>query len=233
MRFTYSFGFFNFIKFRFGHDALVTFKLISKLHKTIINNKLRVYFLRRCLANNIVPPHADCLHKFNNNFFSRKLNNKFKHMRDRTSKCLLGLELEDAHTRINNSLLRLSSLSYKIFCLVPVSVCNNFYHTQFSSLRYYYIKEFKRLDKKLSWLLFKRVPTLPNNICYYYNPSSINAPYSTAVLSTSSSNRASIKIDILPPPLPSFPKDPFLINENCFVDLSSVSIPSHVQSLLQ
>lgn len=235
MRPTNFISFFNYIKFKFGHKVLIMFKSVSKFYRIIINNKLRVYFLRRCISSDIVPSHVRCLHNFDNNFFSYKVNNKFKHIKRKMVTQLLKLEIQDAFCRINYATSQLCTLAYKIYQIVPVSVCNEFYHTQYLSFRGLYGRELMRLNKKLNWLTTTKVGhTQPNNITYFFNPSSLNeeTPYSVSNLSFIPSTHSNLKIDISPPPS-THPQNPFLINDKWFINLSTTTIPIHIQSLLQ
>ena len=235
MRNTNYFSFFNYIKVTFGAYTLTLFKSIIKFQKMIIKNRLRANFLRRCISHNIVPPHARVLHKFDNMFFSKRINNKFDLIRNKMSKQLLKLEIQDACCRTNYAINQTCNISYNIFQRVPVSVCNSFFSTQNKSLCFFYHNEQNRLNKKFNWLLNKKAQHVRSNIVtYFYNlplPNS-NSQYSLTDLSTSSSNKPNIEINISPPSnLQS--QNPLDIKEKWFINLSSTSIPTHIRSILQ
>src|SRR5436190_4271805 len=122
-----NFSFFNYIKIKFGTYTLNLFKSLIKFKRIIVRDRLRANFLRNCIRHNVVPPHARV--KFNNKFFSRKTNIKFDLIKEKLTKQLLRLEIQDACCGANYAINQTCIISYEIFKRVPVFVCNNFFYT--------------------------------------------------------------------------------------------------------
>ena len=206
----------------------------------IVDIRIQISVALQINSHNMIPPHASSLYKFDNKFFSKKTNIKFDLMKNRVTKQFLKLEIQDACCRINYARNQMCDISYKIFLRVPVSVCNNFFSTQNKSNHNFYLNENYRLNKKFNWLSNKKTQQIQTKkvTYYYYVPQTKNSQdsrlnhYSVGDLSLSKHSRPNLEINITPPSNLKV-QHPLDINKKWFINLSSTSVPTDIQSFLQ
>ena len=230
MRHQPKFNFFNFTRYQFGYHVTNLFKSWIKFRKMYINSKLRSDFIRKCIAFNIVPPHAKFFAHFEKCFHSHRFSKKFFNLKNKFTQQVLKLQIGDACARARFASERCCEISRRIFDFVPVSVCNSFFSIQCFSMHSFYKSAHMKLEKKLNWLLKKSKKEEHIRPITY-----------SCILPRDSKSEVKFKLDTLPysdhvvtiSPPSSVKQNDLTIRDNWFVNLSSISIPDNIQSLLQ
>jgi len=239
-------NFFNFIFITFGLFPMKMLKLWIKHRKNIIKNKARIKFLKICIQRNLIPQHLKMIYNFNINIQHSSTNNKLMVLKRRTTNKVLQLELNDAHRSLHSSNTQTYHLVRKISRCIPVYLCNSFFKRQEYSLYQFARLEFRKIDKKINWLITKHNKDnlkllKPIHYTYTYNHScstdnngnNCTLAYITNTHQQNYQSSNEIRIN----PSEFAPSNNASALENIkskwFVNLSNHTIPNDVQCLLQ
>lgn len=149
-------GFFNFISYNFGHHTTYTLKDWIKLNHRLIKTINKIWFLKRCVKDNIFPPHI--LHAINNCFYISNYNSrcKFNTLSISFMHKLVRIKIDDAFCDQRFLRRLISSKTYTLYKSLPSNIWKDFFDIQLSNFHKSYMSQSRRLSKKLDWLLYKR-----------------------------------------------------------------------------
>jgi len=77
---------------------------------------------------------------------------------------ILRIKLNDAYRSMHNSRVQILHLVKKITHCIPTFINNLFFKKQEQSLHYFYLHKRQNIDKKIRWLLKKKVNDSAHNI---------------------------------------------------------------------
>jgi len=240
------YNFFNFIFVTFGLFPIKLMKLWIKYRKNVIKSKVRIKFLKICIQHNLTPQHLHTLYNFNINIRHFSTSNRFSALKRRTVNKVLQLELNDAHRSLHAFHTQTYSLVRQITRYIPIHICNSFFRRQEFSLHQFARQEFRKIDKKINWLITKhnkdKLKLLkPIHYSYTYKNNSSTENNSNNYTFSIESNTQQLnyqqcnEIYINPSNFTQINNGSSLENTKSkwFVNLSSHTIPNDVQCLLQ
>jgi len=156
-------NFFKYVSTTFGILCSRLLKSWINQQKLIINNKIRVTFLKACIQNNIVPIHLQ-------NIIGNKLimsdhncNRKIKHLRHVFATKILKIELNDAHKSLNSAKIEVCRLVREISKHLPVYLYSKFFRLQNSFLHFLFTNKKHKIFKKIDNLIQKQTHTAIKN----------------------------------------------------------------------
>jgi len=192
---------------------------------------------------NVTPPHIDKCFKTFKNFTHPRSVNKFKLFKHAFTKRLLRIEINDFFSLSRFAHTQIYKISKAIYSRVAVSVCNSFFSKQMGPLLSFFCNQRDRLNKKFAFLRSRRN-------AFHQKLDSIHYFCSFSSTSVNFGNLNNMKFSFEPPE-PALHSDDIIdikvdsgsfinnhyslcdINKKWFVNLSSITIPKNVQSLLQ
>lgn len=89
-------GFFKFIDCYIGRVASHSLKMWSHTNRDIIKTNCKIFFLRECKVNNLVPQHMSKAINTNITFFDNSSSLTYTNFVQRMVKRLLNIEISDA-----------------------------------------------------------------------------------------------------------------------------------------
>lgn len=244
----YSFSFFNFIFTTFGKYPVYLLKSWIKQRKMIIKNKVRIRFLKFCIASNIFPPHLYQFYKFSLNLNQHSSITRFNRMKKRFITVLLKTELNDAFRTLEYSQTNVLRFERLITRHIPYYICHSFFMRQECSLQLFSGQQFQKMDKKIQWLISKHEKQMVMNIKpVQYSRLSVAVDLLSPSVETENNKPWLFTTNNNSPELHSYEVniDPSSFSNNVcgsslntikdkwFINLSSTSIPKDTQCLLQ
>src|SRR5436190_12423951 len=97
------YSFFHFVKINFGSDIVLNLKKWINIQKSLIRDRLRITFLKKCLMYKILPPHLNRFAFFSKNLQHFKSKPKFERVFNRFVNDMLMIEINDAYRHIQTS----------------------------------------------------------------------------------------------------------------------------------
>ena len=233
------YSFFHFVKINFGSDIVLNLKKWINIQKSLIRDRLRITFLKKCLMYKILPPHLNRFAFFSKNLQHFKSKPKFERVFNRFVNDMLMIEINDAYRHIQTSQILLLKIVRLISQGLPLGMLNSFFGKQNVSLHSYLVSGSTRIDKKISWLRDKQIRKRQREIqpiCYSFHG---HDKFSFQTHQRTSVNANALNLTtaqtIILDPMSFSPTTSSLLEtkDKWFVNLSTIQIPSEIQGLLQ
>jgi len=217
MRYLHS-NFFKYISTTFGTRCNQLLKSWVKQQKWIINNKIKVTFLKVCIKYSIIPIHLQNITGNKLIISDHNCNRKLKHIRHVFATKLLKIKLNDAYKTLNRTHIEVYRLVKEISKHLPIYVYSNFFKRQESALHSLFAHEKHRIFKKINNLIQKQIYTDIKNttsIQYYSSLSALNNKLKLTNIT-----------NIKNPPV--FPSHPTNSNEGVIINIESASFINNI-----
>jgi len=132
--------------------------------------------MSKLLIQHIVPKHLYYIHQQNINLTHYKSLNRYRRLNNLHTMRILRIELNDGFRNVHSSRFQILHLVKRITHCIPTYINNSFFKKQEQSLHHFYLHEGQSIDKKIRWLLEKKVKDSVQNIkiIKYYCYDSIN-----------------------------------------------------------
>src|SRR5580765_257122 len=140
--------FFQSIKCNLGSKTVKLMKSWINSQKSVSKMHLRISFLKQCIGSRIVLPHLNRFNHYADSLHDTTSVRKFNILFKRFAMSMTRNEIYDMHRQIRATRMCSYKLVRQITHVLPISLCNNFFHTQDKSLRLHFAGERDRLDKK-------------------------------------------------------------------------------------
>lgn len=240
MRYTHN-QFFTSIRIRFGYEPVYLLKRWIKCRKSIIVNKLKIRFLRKCQHKEIFPTHINgLLNKLDGNFANRRSTCEFRSARVCFLKKLVRLEIDDSYRSINKNYKQIYVITQKINCVIPDKISISFFNSLSGPLFSYYLTTLVKLEKFKS--LFQRHNPKSEIMPVHYFALHDSSPHSFFkslttnhfISSYNLKTRSNLtEVTVSPSLFTAGHQDPMINNKKWFMNLSFTDIPKDIINFLQ
>lgn len=158
------FKFLHFVSVYFGHCSSQHLKTLNNIERSIIKVRLQADFLKRCVNNNMVPPHLEGFARRKVYLHSERLLNHIVRANLLHARKIMLIEIKDCYSHLNVLRARSRSLSKNLSRSLPKNIWNNFCNLQSFCLLSYSLSESKRIDDKFEALVNRRTGTVCGNL---------------------------------------------------------------------
>lgn len=230
-------NFFQRITLRYGPTVTSLLKIWISVNTRIVKNKAHITFLRQCRLHNVLPAHLLNFFGRDVTFWHQRSYNRHERNKHRFLYQTLQNELIDCYDRLRSLKYLSSCIACELMHCLPRYVCNEFFDSQFASLSRMEYYENRKLCKKFRRLILeskKRALASIKPISYFYHKDMSNVNTFTTNPPITGSLDDCSEVCLKPVDFVNdICESPLISKDKFFLNLTNVTIPAKIQSLLQ
>jgi len=226
----YTNNFFKYIKSEFNKKTLDLLNLFIKVTRANIQVNIRIRFLKACLNLNLTPAHLNIHNTYKKMLYCEDTKKRLDRINKRRTILVVKLQLNDAYRQLRVNRHEIYRISKLICDSLPVYLTCCFFNAQEKRINQIWGRETTRIDNKIELLIKRDQQKRIGNVPVQYYAEEKGSTTHIQLMSNMFKESHFIKIK---PETNSITEFENYLDNKWFVNLSSVTIPTEMQQLLQ